>query len=130
MEVDFLNLNNTAINLSVRAMKLCTVLDRMPSTTNLSDRAKKQILDTITENILNLVGYTAPEFVPDQEVITKLTLAATACAKIQGTLLLYNNLQPIPDNSLLTLLMEISQFGNKLRSVAAPEENIETPAKE
>ena len=121
MEVDFFNLNNTAINLSVRAMKLCTVLDRMPSTTNLSDRAKKQILDTITENILNLVGYTAPEFV---------TLAATACAKIQGTLLLYNNLQPIPDNSLLTLLMEISQFGNKLRSVAAPEENVETPAKE
>ena len=129
MEVDFFNLNNAAINLSVRAMKLCTVLDRMPST-SLSDRAKRQFLDTIIENILNLVGYTAPEFVPDQEAITKLTLAATACAKIQGTLLLYNNLQPIPDNSLLTLLVEISQFGNKLRNIAAPEENVETPAKE
>ena len=129
MEVDFINLSNTAINLSARVMKLCTMLDKMPNA-NLSESAKKQILASITENVLNLVGYTAPEFVPDQEAITKLTLAATACAKIQGTLLLYNNLQPIPDNSLLALLMEISQFGNKLRNIAAPEENVETPAKE
>lgn len=129
MEVDFINLSNTAINLSARVMKLCTMLDRMPNA-NLSESAKKQILASITENVLNLVGYTAPEHVSDQEAITKLTRAATACARIQTTLMLYNGIQTIPDNSLLKLLMEITLFGNKLRHNAEPEENEETPAKE